>query len=339
MNIPFHRSTFDQEEIKAIKEVIKSGWLTMGKKTLEFERKLACYIGAPYVIAVNSCTSALFLAIKAILRKRAIKKITLPSFTFSATAAVCLHNGLEIEFGDIDKKTFNLKKTSNWSIPVHFAGLYCQQENVVVEDSAHRIVKNSFGGNLTAYSFYVTKNISTGEGGALATDDKETAQWLTQARLHGLSAGAWKRYQRKGDWQYQVKFPGWKMNMTDLQAALGLVQLKKLPAMQERRQQLVARYNRWLGGIDREANHLYPVLVNKRTQFIEYMKKNGVSCKVHYLPLHLQPAYKKWKKKLPNTEYVGRRIVSLPLYPGLKYKEVDLISKLVLGWRKNIVKN
>lgn len=334
MIIPFHRSTFNQEEVKAVRAVIKSGWLTMGKKTLEFEKKLAEYVGAPYVIAVNSGTSALFLAIKAFLRKNKIKKITIPSFTFSATAAVCLHNGLDIEFGDIDKKTFNLKPTNNWSIPVHYAGLYCHQKKVVVEDSAHRIMKNSFCGNLTAYSFYVTKNISTGEGGALATGDKETAQWLKQARLHGLSADAWKRYQKKGDWQYQVEFPGWKMNMTDLQAALGLVQLKKLPEMHQKRKRLVKRYNRWLGGIDREANHLYPVLVNKRAQFIEYMKKNGVSCKVHYLPLHLQPAYQKWKKKLPNTEYVGKRVVTLPLYPDLNFKEVDLISKLVLKWKK-----
>lgn len=334
MIIPFHRSTFDKEEIRAVKKVIQSGWLTMGQKTLEFEEKLAKYVGSPYLVALNSGTSALFLAIRAFLKKQKIKKIVVPSFTFSATVATCLHNNLEIEFADIDKKTFNLKSVKDWCLPVHYAGLQCVQEKVVVEDSAHRIIKNSFSGNLTCFSFYVTKNLATGEGGAIACANRETALWLKKARLHGLSADAWRRYQQKGSWRYEVEFPGWKMNMTDLQAVLGLVQLEKLPEMHQKRKNLVARYNRWLGGIDREANHLYPILINKRPEFIDYMEKNGVSCKVHFLPLHLQQAYRKWKKLLPNTELIGKKIVTLPLYPGLKYKEVDYISKLVLNWRK-----
>lgn len=332
LNIPFSKPHITEEEVKAVAGVVRNGWLTMGKKVIEFEENFAKYIGAPYCIAVNSCTQAMDLVLKSLNKKPSI--ISIPSLTFTATAAVCLHNNIIIDFEDIDEETFLMTKTRKPSIPVHYGGLFCKQQNVVLEDSAHRIIKNSFTGNPTCFSFYAIKNMTTGEGGMIATSDKNQADWLRKARLHGLSKDAWKRYGKTATPEYSVDFPGWKANMTDVQAALGLIQLKNLPLMNGKRNELVKRYRENLGGIDREANHLFVYLVNNRDKFFGYMSTNGISCSLHFVPLHLQSAYKKYRKKLPVTEFVGKHIISLPLFPDLKIKQVDHVSKLVKEWDK-----
>jgi dTDP-4-amino-4,6-dideoxygalactose transaminase len=337
MNVPFYIPSLGKEERRAVDEVLKNNWLTMGQTTFRFEEEFAKYIGAPYCIAVSSCTAAMFLVIQGLKAlKKKMPKVIIPSYTFTATAAVFAQSGIDFEFEDIEEETFLMKKTSNLSVPVHFAGLYNDQPNILFEDSAHRIIKNSFNGNITCFSFYAVKNMTTGEGGMIATDNKELADWLKKARLHGISADAWKRYDKKGGAKiYEVEFPGWKYNTTDFQSAMGLVQLKKLDNMQIKRKAVVDRYNdRLESGIDRDANHLYPVLVNKREEFMSYLKENNIGFSFHFPPLHLQPAYKKKKRKLPVTEYVGERVVTLPLYPGLKPAQVDYVAKHVRIWWK-----
>lgn len=330
--IPFARPHITTQEINAVAKTVASGWITMGKKVVEFEKAFAKVIGAPYCVAVSSCTDAMFLALESLPKKPRV--ISLPSLTFTATAAVCLHAGIDINFVDIDPRTFLMEKTKKPSIPVHYAGLFCSQPNVVIEDSAHRILLDSFTGITTCFSFYAIKNITTGEGGMIATNSHRQAQWLQKARLHGLSKDAWKRYGKEATPKYLVDFPGWKANMTDVQAAMGLVQLRHLSSMNAKRRQLVKQYISRLGGIDREANHLFPILVNCRDEFFTYMKANGVSCSLHFLPLHLQPAYKKYRQKLPVTEFVGKHIVTLPLFVDLTLAQVDYISELVLSWEK-----
>lgn len=334
MIVPFYTPSIGKEERKAADNVLKNNWLTMGKVTFEFEEEFAKYIGAPYCIAVSSCTAAMFLVLEGLKHfKKKMPKVIIPSYTFTATAAVFAQTGVDFEFADIDPKTFLMQKTKSLSVPVHFSGLYNDQPNTLFEDSAHRIVKNSFSGNITCFSFYAVKNMTTGEGGMIATDNEDLADWLRKARLHGISADAWKRYDKKSSVNiYQVEFPGWKYNTTDFQSAIGLVQLKKLDEMQSKRKKIVDRYNEHLGGMDRDANHLYPILVNKREEFMMYLKENNVGFSFHFPPLHLEPAYKNKKQKLPVTEFVGSHVVTLPLYPDLKLSQVDYVSKHVKFW-------
>lgn len=332
MQIPFSPPFITREEVKAVSETLKSGWLTMGPKVVEFEEKFAKYIGAPHCVAVSSCTAAMFLVLESLAKKP--REVAIPSLTFTATAAVCIQSGIDIDFIDIDPGTFLLKKTKKMSVPVHYGGLFCKQQNVVLEDSAHRIVPKSFSGKPTCFSFYATKNMTTGEGGMIATSSLKQADWLREARLHGLSRDAWKRYGKEKVKMYRVDFPGWKFNLTDPAAAMGLVQLRRLPVLNALRKKLANRYRDNLGGIDREVDHLFVHLVSKRDEFIEYMRANGVNCSIHFVPLHQQPAYKKYYKKLPVTEFVCRNIVSLPLFSKMTSSQVDYVCKLTGQWEK-----
>lgn len=335
MKVPYFIPAIGKDERQAVDQVLSKRWLTMGELTLKFEEEFAKYINSPYCVAVSSCTAAMFLTLQALKHfKKEMKKVIIPSYTFTATAAVFAQSNIDFEFEDIYFKTFLMKKTSLLSVPVHIAGLFNDQPNVLFEDSAHRIVKNSFNGNIACFSFYAVKNMTTGEGGMIACKDKKMADWLRKARLHGISADAWKRYQKKGaSGIYEVEFPGWKANTTDFQSAMGLVQLKKLDQMQEKRNKLVKRYNdRLESGIDRDANHLYPILVNKRDEFMAFLKDRGIGFSFHFPPLHLQPAYKNKKRKLPVTEFVGSRVVTLPLYPDLTFSQVDFVAKQVKFW-------
>ncbi len=334
MKIPFFIPSIGQEERRAVDRVLEKVWLTMGEVTLEFEEEFAKYINAPYCIAVSSCTAAMFLTIQALKKfNEGIDKVSLPSFCFSATAAVLKQSNVDFKFEDIELSTFLMKKTTNLSIPMHYGGLLNEQPNVLFEDSAHRIVENSFIGNITCFSFYAIKNMTTGEGGMIALKYKEMADWLRKARLHGISSDAWKRYQKDSSGIYQVEFPGWKYNMTDMQSAMGLVQLKKLDFMNEKRRKLVNRYNdRLEQSLDREANHLYPILVNNRTECMSYFKDLDIGFSYHFPPLHLQPAYKDKNKTLPVTEFVGARVITLPLYPDMTFEQVDYVASHVRLW-------
>lgn len=333
--IPFYKLDLTADDKKAVMDVLDSGWLTYGKVTEEFEQKFAEYIGAPYCVATNSCTHALFLCIKWVMRDLRTKFIiAVPSLTCSATPHVVRWADQTVEFVDIDLKTLGMLPTSLLSIPVHYAGKYNKQVNVIVEDSAHRILPKSFTGNLACYSFYVTKNITSGEGGMIACATKEQKEWFESARLYGISQGAWRRNVKKA-WDFKVNFVGWKCNPNDITSALGLSQLKRIDAMNADRKRIADRYDEIIGEKhDWEANHLYPILINKRDDFIEYMKDKGIQCSMHFPPLHIQPAYSYNKWDLPNTMYAYDHLVTLPLWPYMPDEFITEVGKEVVEWRK-----
>lgn len=268
LKIPFHRATLGEEEVQAVSEVIRSGWLTMGAKTLEFERQFASYIGAKYAIAVSSCTAGLHLALEAIGIAEG-DEVLVPTTTFTATAEVVTYFGARPVLVDIDPKTLNLNvadaaekitKRTRAIVPVHFGGQPCELEDVhafakryhlhVVEDAAHALPSEYHGkrigtiSELTVFSFYATKTLCTGEGGMVTTDNEDYAHRLQMMRLHGISRDAWKRYSAEGSWYYEVIEAGYKYNFTDLQAALGMAQLAKCDAMQKARLSIAERYTR-----------------------------------------------------------------------------------------------
>lgn len=344
--IAFERPNIGKEEIDAITRVLKSGWLTMGPETQAFEEEFAKYVGAKHAVAVNSATSGLFLALKALGIKEG-DEVILPSFTFAATANVVVHCGATPVFVDIhgddytmDQKSLDaaITKKTKAVIPVHYAAnrSHIKTTLPVIEDSAHLIGKN--GDNRKAfascYSFYATKNMTTGEGGMITTSSVKVADWLKMARLHGLSRDAWNRYGLKSKWVYTVEFSGWKFNTTDLNSSIGREQLKKLPRFEKRRRHVVALYNKLLS-LKNKGTHLYPILVENRDKFFEYMKKNGVGCSFNFTPLHLQPAFKKFHtKKLPVTEFVGSRVATIPLDAVVTDSDVKRVAKLIIEYKK-----
>lgn len=342
--IPFSRASFGKEELDGVSRVLNSGWLTQGKETEKFEAEFAEYVGANYAVAVNSCTSALFLSLKA-LGIGVGDEVIVPSFTFAATANVVVHCGATPVFADIsedgfvmNQKSFEkvLTKHTKAVIPLHYGGNVAKIKTdlPVIEDSAHLIARKGNSSAFTScYSFYATKNMTTGEGGMITTSDEKVADWLRKARLHGLSEDAWRRYDLGSKWVYEVEFPGWKFNTTDIASAIGRAQLRKLDGFQKRRREVVKLYNKLLN-LKNKGIHLYPILVEDRDKFFEYMKKKGVGCSFHFTPLHLQPAFKKYARgKLPVTEYVGKRVVTLPLDAVITKREVLDIALKVLKFR------
>lgn len=346
INIPFARPNLGKEELKAINTVLKSGWLTMGTQTQKFEEEFARYVGAKYAVAVNSCTAALFLSLKALGIKEG-DEVIVPSFTFPATVSVVLHCGATPVFADIKKNDFCMDQKSFESvvtkrtraiIPVHYGGnrAIIKTKIPVIEDSAHLIPPK--GDNLQSftrcYSFYATKNMTTGEGGMITTNNEKIADWLKKARLHGLSRDAWKRYSIKSKWVYEVEFAGWKFNTTDIASAMGREQLKKHPRFEKRRRAVVALYNKLLG-LKNQGTHLYPILMDNRDKFFKYMQENNVGCSFHFLALHEEPAFKKYVRgKLPVTEYVAKRVVTLPLDAVITDNEVKRVVKLVKEFKE-----
>ncbi len=270
MNIPFTIPYITEDDIDAVSNILRSNWLTMGNKTIEFEEAFAEYIGAKYAVALNSCTSALFLSLKALGINDG--EVILPSFTFTATANVIVHVNAKPVFVDIDEESYNIdaekieEKINDKTraiIIVHYAGLSANINKIikiakkynlkVIEDAAHasgsKYANNKrIGslGNLTCFSFYATKPMTTGEGGMITLNNRKITERLKIARLHGISKDAWKRYIEKDKWYYEVIEAGHKFNTTDINSALGLSQLKRLDWMNERRREIAMYYNQHL---------------------------------------------------------------------------------------------
>lgn len=336
--IPFFKTTFGEEEKKAICDVIDSGWVVMGKKTQEFEQKFAEYVGADHAVFVDSGTAALFLALQWEAKRRGLTTeglpVETPSFTFAADPEVIVNSGGIPIWVDVNKETFcnddYYSNPAHFKIAVHLTGNEAQSP-ATIYDSAHRIEKGDVSGSKVpwCYSFYATKNMSTIQGGMIALNDAEGAKWLKAARDHGISKGTLERYTDKIP-TYSIDFVGYRLKADDVRAAIGLEQLKKLPKMTERRNEIVARYNKNLG-LARTGNHLYPILVTDRKAFFEAMELAQIQCSVHFLPLHKMPAFEQyWGYALPNTEWLGEREVSLPLFPGMTDEQVDYVSQKVL---------
>jgi dTDP-4-amino-4,6-dideoxygalactose transaminase len=373
--IPFHRPSIGQEEVAAVREVLESEWLTTGPATLKFESEFAQYLGAKHAMAVNSGTAALQLAIS-LLDLEPGDEVLVPSFTFTATAEVVTYfgarpvlcdsvaGGFNIDVADAERRVTSKTKAI---VPVHIAGEPCDLGAVhamaakhrlkVIEDAAHALPARYQGRRigtsspLTAFSFYATKNITTGEGGMLVTDNDEYAEKARCMRLHGISKGAWKRYSRDGHWYYEVLHAGYKLNLPDILSALGSAQLSKADKFFQRRSEIAQRYCERFAAADElelpwtiepgceHSWHLFllrlrPAMLRiGRNEFIEELKKLGVGTSVHFIPLHLHPYYAKaWGYKagdFPNAEDAFSRCLSLPIYPALGDMEVERIIQAV----------
>jgi dTDP-4-amino-4,6-dideoxygalactose transaminase len=366
----FQPPAIGEEEIDAVAETLRSGWLTMGARVEAFEEALRDWTGSVHVVAVNSCTAALHLALVA----HGIgpgDEVIVPTLTFAATGNVVEHAGARPVLVDVQERTGNLDPATVEAaitaktkaiIPVHYAGvpcdmhrlidIACEYDLVLIEDAAHAFGANHDGdmigsiGSATCFSFYATKNLTTGEGGAVALDADTVAARIRRLRLHGLSRDAWKRYGPGASWRYDIEDCGFKYNMTDINAALGLAQLERFAAMQERREGIVARYDAAFGrhrrlecpilpGQRTSAHHLYPlrVPVGARDRFIEEMGARGIGCSVHFVPLHLHPhyqtAYGYRSGDFPVAEAWGAREVSLPLFPAMTDAEVEAVIAAV----------
>ncbi|MCL1789760.1 MAG: DegT/DnrJ/EryC1/StrS aminotransferase family protein [Peptococcaceae bacterium] len=363
----------EEDDIAGVLDSFRSGWLTRGPKTLEFEKTFASYVGAKHAVAVNSCTSGLHLTLSCLDLGPGDEVITTP-LTFVATVNTIIHTGAKPVLVDIDPYTMNIDGrkieeaiTSHTKalVPVHIAGYPCDMDAVmdlagrhrikVIEDAAHAIYTQYQGrmvgsiGDATVFSFYATKNLVTGEGGMVTTNDDDLAERLRLWSSHGLSHGAWNRYTDQGSWFYEVLVPGYKYNMTDIQAALGLSQLKKLNKMQARREEIARYYNEAFAGcpaielpIDspdvRHAWHLYIVKLNlaeisvDRNAFIDRLKEKGVGSSVHFIPVHYHPYHRDYfaGASYPVTEEIFERIVSLPLYPKMSDEDVAKVIQAVM---------
>jgi dTDP-4-amino-4,6-dideoxygalactose transaminase len=368
--IAYNQPLIEEDEIKEVIDTLESGWLTMGPKTIEFERLIAEYIGCKNAIAVDSCTAALHLSLIAMGIKPGDEIITSP-YTFASTGNVIVHSGAKPVFADIKQDTYNIDPEkiqeaittkTRAIIPVHYAGQPCDMGAItdiaednnlfMVEDGAHAIgseyenKKIGTFGKATCFSFYVTKNITTGEGGAITTDDDELADKLRMLRLHGISRDAWERYSEKGNWYYEIQECGYKYNISDIHAALGIHQIKKLDKFINIRRKYAKIYREFLCSNEKiilpyempnisHVYHLYPILLKyySRNKFIDEMRAKGIGCSVHFIPLHLHPFYKKTfgfkKGDFPVAEWVYDNEVSLPLYPKLCNDDLIYISNTI----------
>jgi len=379
--LPFHRPSIGEEEIREVEDTLRSGWITTGPKTKRFEEEFRRYIGCGHALAVSSCTAGLHLALVASGVGRGDEVVTTP-YTFAATGEVILQVGARPVFVDVCEGGFNIDPerireavTSRTKaiIPVHFAGEPCRMEEiiqvarehdlVVVEDAAHALGAEYDGrkvgtiGDITAFSFYATKNITTAEGGMVTTDDPDIADKISILSLHGISRDAWKRYSSEGSWYYEVLYAGYKYNMTDVQAAMGLHQLRKLPDFLKVREEYVRMYDEGFGDMPevvlpprprngRHAWHLYVIRLRLemleigRNEFVEALRAENIGTSVHFIPLHLHPYYREtfgfgWGD-FPNAEDAYKRAISLPLYPEMTPEDVEDVIRAV---RKVVMEN
>lgn len=378
--IAFSSPLISEDEIAEVADTLRSGWLTTGPKTKRFEEDFSQYLGCKHAVAVNSCTGALHLALAAAGISAQDEVITTP-FTFVATANVILHVAAKPVFVDIRSDTLNIDvekieaaitAKTKAIIPVHYAGQPCEMEKImeiakrydllVIEDAAHAIASEYKGkkvgtiGDVTCFSFYATKNLVTGEGGMVTTDDCELAEKIRALSLHGMMNDAWKRYTAAGSWYYEVIYPGYKYNMTDIQASLGVHQLKKLEMFQKRREEIAKAYNEAFADLDaietptvmpdvKHAWHLYVIkvvpekLVIDRDRFIEVLKADKIGTSVHFIPVHLHPYYRDAfgfeREDFPVAKETYERVISLPLYPKMNNENVERVIEAV----KKVVHN
>ncbi len=380
----FGKPKITKQEINEVVDTLKSGWLGTGPKTKLFEKKFRAYIGCKHAIALNSCTAGLHLALDVLGIKKGDQVITTP-LTFASTANVIIHHQATPIFADVDLLSWNInpkeiesKITSKTRavIPVHLHGRPCKMNQIlkivkkyrlnVIEDAAHAAESWYQGqkiGNIsdfTAFSFYATKNITTGEGGMLTTNNDKWAQEAQIRSLHGISKDAWKRYSASGFSPYETIYPGYKYNMMDLVAALGIHQLANVNSNYVIRKKYWEMYDAAFSQIDQlitpspiekntvHARHLYAILIKpellkiNRDQFIEALRKENIGSGVHFTPLHLHKYYReRFGYKVgdfPNSEFIGSRTISLPLSPAFSDTDIkDVINaviKIVNYYRK-----
>ena len=366
--IPYGTQWIDDDDINEVVKVLRSDWITTGPKIKEFEDALCAYVGCKYCVAVNSGTSALDIAVQSLNLPKGSEVITTP-FTFVATSNAIIYSGLKPVFADICSDTFNIDpedvrrkitKDTKAIIYVDYAGQPCDIKAIreiadefglyLIEDACHAIGAEYDGrkvGNfadLTIFSFHPVKNITTGEGGAVVTDDEDLYECLALLRSHGIDKDAQNRYGPNASWAYDMKYLGRNYRMTDFQAALGISQLKKLDKFIQRKEEIVKMYDRAFSDVieiktqvvkhcTKHAWHIYTILLNNidRDVFFKQMRETNIGVNVHYIPVYRFLYYQKHfnlnPKDFPITEVIFSKIITLPLFPKMKDDDVEYVIK------------
>lgn len=382
--IVFGSPYIGQAEIAEMVKTLKSGWIGTGPKVAKFEQAVSRQVGSKFALALNSCTAGLHLSLLVCGVGPGDEVITTP-LTFCATVNTIIHSGAKPVFVDVDKKTMNIDvkqiekaitKRTKAIMPVHLAGRPCAMDEIikiakkhklyVIEDAAQALGSEYKGrkigqlGDLTCFSFYVTKNIITGEGGMVTTNNKNFADKIKIYALHGMSKDAWSRYSDDGYRHYEVVCPGFKYNMTDMQASLGIHQLKKIAIFDKKRQKIWNFYNESFKNLPvglpapfskdiYHNKHLYTLLIDRekcgisRDAFMQELHRRGVGTGVHFIPVHLHKYYReRFGYKVgdyPNAEYIGERTVSLPLSFKLSLSDASRVAaavrEIILANKKN----
>ena len=373
--LPFALPDISSEEGAAVSETLESGWITTGPRTKQFEELFAKHVGASYALAVNSCTAALHLALDAAGISRGSQVITTP-YTFAATAEIVRYFDAKPVFVDVLPDSLNIdpqqietriSQSTKALVPVHIAGLPAPMKEIldignqygipVIEDAAHAFPSLYHGqkigsiGKCTCFSFYATKTLTTGEGGMLCTDDEEFANRCRQMSLHGISRDAWNRYSAEGSWYYEIAAPGYKYNMTDIAAAIGIVQLRKAERMWTRRKEIAKAFNNAFSTVlqlqiphddpdMQHAWHLYMLRLNldmlsiDRKAFAAELKERGIGISVHFIPLHIHPYYRDLygykPEDFPVAYHEYLREISLPIYSRMTDEDVNRVIEAVL---------
>ncbi len=361
--LPFSTPTIEDDEINEVVDSLKSGWITTGPKVKRFEDAFKAYVGAPYAVPLSSATAGLHLALLALKLKEGDEVITTP-MTFASTVSMIILCGATPVLVDIEPGTLNIdaakireKITAKTKavVPVHFAGQSCDMDAIfalakefnltVIEDAAHAAGTEYKGkrigsfDSISIFSFHPNKNITTGEGGMLCTTDEALAEEVSLLKFHGMSREAWKRFAASGSPNYDIMLPGFKYNMMDIQAAIGIHQLPKLDGFIDRRTEIAEQYNREFADVaelalpayapypQRHAWHLYTPLVRierlaiDRDGFMAELKKLNIGSGLHYKAIHHHAWYREHLPQpagsLPNADYASDRILSLPLFPRM----------------------
>jgi dTDP-4-amino-4,6-dideoxygalactose transaminase len=365
--LPYCKPALGDEEIAAAAEAMRNGWVTTGPRTAAFEEAFARACEVPHAVALNSCTAGLHLALAALGVGPGDEVVT-PSLTFAAGAQCAIELGAKPVFCDVESDTFSVSARTIAAatgprtkaiIVMPYAGRPLGIEEIsrfarergiaLIEDAAHAAGTLDRGqwcgrdSNAAIYSFYATKNLTTGEGGMLVTSLDTLAERIRRLSLHGMSRDAWQRYTDRGTWRYDVVEPGFKYNITDIASSIGLVQLRRIPELQARREAIADRYLRELAGIpglsfarparnpgDRTSWCMFAVTIEPaafgidRDEFIERLRGHNIGTSVHYIPTHHFTAYRALATDaLPNTELLAERLCSLPLYPSMTDTDVD----------------
>jgi perosamine synthetase len=371
----FHKPFISEEEIDEIVDTVRSGWISMGPKTIRFENNFSEYIGVNRSVAVSSWTAAGHLSLEAFGINEG-DEVILPTMTFPATAEIVCYFKAKPVMVDVDEDTLNISleaiekaitSKTKAIIPVHYAGQPCDLDEIhaiakkhnlkVLEDAAHSLPARYKGkkigtiSDVTCFSFYATKTLSTGEGGMICTNNEEIAERVKIMRLHGINRDAWKRYTESGSWYYEVVAPGYKYNFTDLQASLGLPQLKKVDAMWNSRKRIAAKYTEALKDLDiiqlhtikpdRDSSwHLFPIrlyldrLTKNRAQIINELRERNIGVGVHFMPVHQHLYYSETfnlsDENYPVASAAFPRLISLPIYPGMTDENVDKVIDVLI---------
>lgn len=368
--LPVSRPSIGEDELREIEKVFVTGWLGLGSVVLEFENAIKTYLGASHVIAVNTGTSALHIALDAVKIGKS-DEVIVPSLTFCATIEAILAVGATPVFCDIEADTLNMdiddverKITSKTKaiMPVHYCGNPCDMDRLlnigrekgifIIEDAAHAFGSSYNGkkigsfGDITCFSFDPIKNITCGEGGAVVVHDDNLADIIRKKRNLGIDREAWSRYQGKRPWYYEVTTMGYRYHMSNINAAIGLVQLKKIEQFIKRKREIVSMYNRAFSPIKdisilkwnlKETapfSYMMRITNGKRDELIDYLGEHGIGSGVHYIPNHLQPLFKSNSQSLPITENVWKEIITLPLFFEIKDEEVFFVINTVSNFFK-----